>query len=98
MPKLLLFLAAVLLVLAGQPRMKYSDTYRTVEATPEGFEGLPEALALLRGHRAMADARAAEHDWAAAPMLDLVLHINRESIHHLAEAALLRDLWANGAR
>ena len=37
----------------------------------------------------------AEHDWAAAPMLDLVLHINRESIHHLAEVALLRDLWAN---
>lgn len=40
----------------------------------------------------------AEGEWASAPMLTLVLHINRETIHHLAEAALLRDLWANGAR
>ncbi len=34
----------------------------------------------------------AEGPWAAAPMVDLVLHINREAIHHLAEIALLRDL------
>ena len=47
----------------------------------------PETLALPVG--------PAEHDWAEAPMLDLVLHINRETIHHLAEVALLRDLWAN---
>jgi len=26
-------------------------------------------------------------------MAALVLHINREAIHHLAEVALLRDLW-----
>lgn len=37
----------------------------------------------------------AEAPWDEAPMLDLVLHINRETIHHLAEAALLRDLWAH---
>lgn len=37
----------------------------------------------------------AEHGWADAPMLDLVLHINREVIHHLAEVALLRDLWSH---
>ncbi|WP_460765105.1 DinB family protein [Mariniluteicoccus flavus] len=29
------------------------------------------------------------------PMLDLVLHINREVIHHGAEIALLRDLYAH---
>jgi hypothetical protein len=29
------------------------------------------------------------------PMAALVLHINREAIHHLAEVALLRDLWAH---
>jgi hypothetical protein len=40
----------------------------------------------------------AEHDFAALPMRDLVLHINREMIHHLAEIALLRDLWANRDR
>jgi hypothetical protein len=29
------------------------------------------------------------------PMLALVLHINREVIHHGAEIALLRDLYAH---
>jgi hypothetical protein len=28
-------------------------------------------------------------------MATLVLHINRELIHHGAEIALLRDLWAH---
>ena len=37
----------------------------------------------------------AEGPWAEHPMLELVLHINRETIHHLAEVALLRDLWAH---
>lgn len=40
----------------------------------------------------------AEGPFAAEPMLTLVLHINREVIHHLAEVALLRDLWAHGVR
>ena len=37
----------------------------------------------------------AEGPWAEHPMLELVLHINREAIHHLAEVALLRDLWGH---
>ncbi|MFK5646209.1 DinB family protein [Ornithinimicrobium sp. LYQ121] len=37
----------------------------------------------------------AEGPWAEQPMITLVLHINRETIHHLAEVALLRDLWAH---
>ena len=32
--------------------------------------------------------------FAQQPRADLVLHINRELIHHGAEVALLRDLWA----
>ncbi|MDP9165650.1 MAG: DinB family protein [Actinomycetota bacterium] len=36
-----------------------------------------------------------EGPWADRPMLDLVLHINREVIHHGAEIALLRDLYAH---
>ncbi|HHU39592.1 MAG TPA: DinB family protein [Propionibacterium sp.] len=40
----------------------------------------------------------AEGPWADHPMETLVLHIHREAIHHLAEIALLRDLWANGVR
>ena len=31
--------------------------------------------------------------YAASPMAALVLHINREVIHHGAEIALLRDLY-----
>lgn len=37
----------------------------------------------------------AEGPWADAPFIDLVLHINREVIHHGAEIALLRDLYAH---
>ena len=34
-----------------------------------------------------------EGPYAEHPMAALVLHINREAIHHLAEIALLRDLY-----
>jgi hypothetical protein len=37
----------------------------------------------------------AEGRYAERPMAALVLHINREMIHHLAEVALLRDLFAH---
>ncbi|HYO85024.1 MAG TPA: DinB family protein [Dermatophilaceae bacterium] len=36
-----------------------------------------------------------EGPYAALPMATLVLHINREIIHHGAEIALLRDLYAH---
>ena len=35
----------------------------------------------------------AEGPFGDRPMAALVLHINREAIHHGAEIALLRDLW-----
>jgi hypothetical protein len=35
----------------------------------------------------------AEGGWADAPIATLVLHINRELIHHGAEVCLLRDLY-----
>jgi DinB superfamily len=37
----------------------------------------------------------AEDPWGDRPMAALVLHINRELIHHGAEIALLRDLYAH---
>lgn len=37
----------------------------------------------------------AEGPFADAPLAMLVLHINREFIHHAAEIALLRDLYAH---
>lgn len=36
-----------------------------------------------------------EGPWAKYSRATLVAHINRELIHHLAEIALLRDLWAH---
>lgn len=36
-----------------------------------------------------------EGPWSAKPMATLVLHINREVIHHGAEISLLRDLYAH---
>jgi len=39
----------------------------------------------------------AEGPFADLPMAALILHIHREAIHHLAEVALLRDLYAHGA-
>lgn len=40
---------------------------------------------------------AAEGPYADQPYSTLVLHIHREAIHHLAEVALLRDLYAHRA-
>lgn len=37
----------------------------------------------------------AEGPWHETSRAGLVLHINREAIHHGAEIALLRDLWAH---
>jgi hypothetical protein len=37
----------------------------------------------------------AEGPFASYPLAALVLHINREMIHHGAEIALLRDLYAH---
>ena len=41
-------------------------------------------------------AGPAEGPFAECPMAALILHINRELIHHAAEAALLRDLYRAG--
>lgn len=67
------------------------------------LERLDEAYALwLAGIRSWNDQAlevpvgdAEAEAYAAAPRAELVLHINRELIHHGAEIALLRDLWAN---
>ena len=37
----------------------------------------------------------AEGQWAEHPFSELILHINREMIHHGAEIACIRDLYAN---
>lgn len=61
------------------------DVYR---AWDDGVRGLDES-----GLRA--PVGSAEGPWAEHPMIELVLHINREVIHHGAEIALLRDLYVH---
>lgn len=54
----------------------------------EGVRGLDEA-------RLAEPVGESEGPFAHLPYAALVLHINREAIHHLAEVALLRDLCAH---
>lgn len=60
----------------------------THDAWIAGVTGL-DAAALAR------PVGPAEGPFAERPMADLVLHIHREAIHHGAEIALLRDLYAH---
>lgn len=68
-----------------------AEALRQLDATHDAW------IAGVRTLDAAALARpvgAAEGGWAAEPMATLVLHIHREAIHHGAEIALLRDLYA----
>ncbi|MCP2326879.1 hypothetical protein HDA40_005386 [Hamadaea flava] len=70
---------------AADALQQLDDTYA---AWATGVRGLDEAgLAKPCG--------PAEGPYAALPMAALVLHINREAIHHAAEILLLRDLYRN---
>jgi hypothetical protein len=83
---------------AEYPTWEYAATadeaLRQLDATHDawvaGVRALDEA-ALAR------PCGPAEGPWADHPMAELVLHINREAIHHGAEIALLRDLYAHRA-
>ncbi|WP_109473977.1 DinB family protein [Ornithinimicrobium cavernae] len=73
---------------AGTAAGALAQLDETYAAWLAGVRGLdPSALARPVGE--------AEGPFAEHPMAELVLHINREAIHHLAEIALLRDLWAH---
>ena len=68
----------------------------------QALQQLDEAYAAwLAGVTSLDDAGLArpcgpaEGPFAEYPMARLVLHINREALHHGAEIALLRDLYAN---
>ena len=68
----------------------------------EALAQLDREVALwLEGVRALGEdgldqpCGPAEGAFAEAPLAALVLHINRELIHHLAEVSLLRDLYAH---
>jgi DinB superfamily len=85
----------------GGPPMDY-QTHHYAATAAGALQQLDEVyLAWREGVTALGDeglARpcgAAEGPFAAYPMAALVLHVNREVLHHGAEIALLRDLYAN---
>lgn len=63
---------------------------RWVEAWRDGVAGLPDEAIMTVGL-----SQATEVD-AAAPFAHLVLHLNRELIHHGSEIFTLTDLWRSG--
>ena len=77
-----------------------SRTFEYAGTAAAALTQLDEAhAAWIAGVRALgADGLArpcgpAEAPFDASPMAELVLHINREVLHHGAEIALLRDLY-----
>jgi hypothetical protein len=82
----------------GGPPTSY-DTFRYAGSAAEALAQLDAAYAAWSTGVQALDLDAlsrpvgpAEGPFAEHPMADLVLHINREAIHHGAEIALLRDL------
>jgi DinB superfamily len=85
----------------GGPPCDY-DSFRYAGTAGEALRQIDEAYAVWsKGVRGLGDdglARPcgpAEGPFAEFPMAALVLHINRETIHHGAEICLLRDLYRN---
>jgi hypothetical protein len=77
------------------------EKYVYAGSAAEALEQLDTEYARwIAGCRALGDDRLnepvgeAEGPFAEHPYVELVLHINRELIHHLAEVSLLRDLYA----
>jgi hypothetical protein len=85
----------------GGPPVDYM-TFHYAGTAAQALQQLDEVYAAwVAGVRGLGEAElarpcgAAEGYFAEYPMAALVLHINREAIHHGAEIALLRDLYAN---
>lgn len=85
----------------GGPAMEY-DTFSYARTAHEALAQLDETYRRwsdgVRGLGTDGLARPcgpAEGPYAESPLSALVLHINREAIHHGAELCLLRDLYAH---
>ena len=85
----------------GAPEASYQSwQYATDAAT--ALRQLDEAYAQwIAGVRGLSNddlsrpVGPAEGPWAEHPFIELILHINREVIHHGAEIACIRDLYAH---
>lgn len=85
----------------GGPAMDYlsydfpSTANGALAALDAVYEGWTTAVRALSAAELARPCGPAEGPYAALPLATLVLHINREAIHHGAEIALLRDLYAH---
>jgi hypothetical protein len=87
-------------VFRGPSRVTFrrqADRLRRLQAALRQLDEVHDAwVAGVRGLGTAALERPvgpAEGPFAERPMAELVLHINREAIHHAAEILLLRDLY-----
>ncbi|WP_460741071.1 DinB family protein [Mariniluteicoccus endophyticus] len=84
----------------GRPAADYT-TWSWAATADEALRQLDEQYAAwVTGVAGLDAAALAEPNgepgpWSDLSMLDLVLHIHREVIHHGAEVSLLRDLYAH---
>jgi DinB superfamily len=85
----------------GGPEASY-QTWRYAMDAATALRQLDEAYAnWITGVRGLSDddlsrpCGPAEGPYAEYPMMALVLHINREAIHHGAEIACIRDLYVH---
>ncbi len=77
-------------------RFAYAGTAATALAQlDEAYAGWSAGMGKLGEDGLARPCGPAEGPYAEYPMAALVLHINREAIHHAAEISLLRDLYRN---
>jgi hypothetical protein len=84
----------------GPPADYYSWDYATDAETAlrqfdEAYRGWIDGVRALDDDGLARPVGEAEGQWAAEPMTTLILHINREMIHHGAEIACIRDLYVH---
>lgn len=85
----------------GGPPMDYTsvdwpaDAASALAMLDEGYARWVEGVRDLDDTKLAQPVGEAEGPFAEHPYSALVLHIHRELIHHLAEVALLRDLYTH---
>jgi DinB superfamily len=83
------------------PAISYQDfayagaAAEALEQVDAGYDRWINGVRSLGENGLQRECGPAEGPYAEHPLSELVLHINREAIHHGAEIALLRDLYAH---
>jgi hypothetical protein len=72
-----------------------TDAQTALQQLDDAYKGWITGVRRLDAAALARPIGPAEGPWAEHPMAELVLHINREAIHHGAEIACIRDLYAH---